>query len=60
MARRGGFPGGQIPGGMNNMMKQAQRMQKQMEKKTQELEEKEWEASSAVELNSENIRKRKK
>lgn len=46
MARRGGFPGGQIPGGMNNMMKQAQRMQKQMEKKTQELEEKEWEASS--------------
>ena len=46
MARRGGFPGGAMPGNMNNLMKQAQRMQKQMEEKTKELEEKEWEASA--------------
>lgn len=46
MAKRGGFPGGGIPGNMNNLMKQAQRMQKQMEDKTKELENKEWEASA--------------
>jgi nucleoid-associated protein EbfC len=46
MAKRGGFPGGGIPGNMNNLMKQAQRMQKQMEEKTKELEDKEWEASA--------------
>ncbi|NLK75293.1 MAG: YbaB/EbfC family nucleoid-associated protein [Clostridiales bacterium] len=46
MARRGGFPGGGIPGNMNNLMKQAQRMQKQMEEKTKELEEKVWEATA--------------
>ncbi|HAX50468.1 MAG TPA: YbaB/EbfC family nucleoid-associated protein, partial [Lachnospiraceae bacterium] len=46
MAKRGGFPGGGIPGNMNNLMKQAQKMQKQMEEKTKELEEKEWEASA--------------
>lgn len=46
MAKRGGFPGGGMPGNMNNLMKQAQRMQKQMEDKTKELEEKEWEASA--------------
>lgn len=45
MARRGGFPGG-MPGNMNNLMKQAQRMQKQMEQKQKEMEEKEWEVSS--------------
>lgn len=45
MARRGGFPGGAMPGNMNNLMKQAQRMQKQMEEKSKELESKEWEAS---------------
>jgi DNA-binding YbaB/EbfC family protein len=46
MAKRGGFPGGgAMPGNMNNLMKQAQRMQKQMEEKTKEMEEKEWEAS---------------
>ena len=45
MARRGGFQGG-MPGNMNNLMKQAQRMQKQMEEKTKEIEEKEWEASA--------------
>ena len=46
MARRGGFPGGGMPGNMNNLMKQAQRMQKQMEEKTKEIEEKEWEATA--------------
>lgn len=45
MAKRGGFQGG-MPGNMNNLMKQAQRMQKQMEEATKELEEKEITASS--------------
>ncbi len=40
-----GFSGG-MPGNMNNLMKQAQRMQRQMEEKQKELEEKEWEASA--------------
>lgn len=30
MAKRGGFPGAGAPGNMNNLMKQAQKMQKQM------------------------------
>ncbi len=46
MAKRGGFPGGAMPGNMNNLMKQAQRMQKQMEQTTKELEEKVYEASA--------------
>ena len=46
MAKRGGFPGGAMPGNMNNLMKQAQRMQRQMEEKTKEMEEKEWEATA--------------
>lgn len=41
MAKRGGFPGGGMPGNMNNLMKQAQRMQRQMEESQKELEEKE-------------------
>ena len=45
MARRGGFGGG-MPGNMNNLMKQAQKMQKQMEEATKELEEKEMSASA--------------
>ena len=40
MAKRGGFPGG-MPGNMNNLMKQAQRIQRQMEEAQKELEEKE-------------------
>ena len=40
MAKRGGFPSG-MPGNMNNLMKQAQRMQRQMEEAQKELEEKE-------------------
>lgn len=46
MAKRGGFPGGGMPGNMSNLMKQAQRMQKQMEETTKELEEKEITASA--------------
>nr|WP_027871798.1 YbaB/EbfC family nucleoid-associated protein [[Eubacterium] cellulosolvens] len=44
MARRGGFQG--MPGNMNNLMKQAQRMQRQMEEQQKELEEKEFTASA--------------
>ena len=47
MAKRGGFPGGMgMPGNMNNLMKQAQKMQKQMEESQKALEEKEFSASS--------------
>ena len=47
MAKRGGFPGGMgMPGNMNNLMKQAQKMQKQMEETTKELEEKEYTATA--------------
>ena len=46
MARKGGFPGGAMPGNMNNMMKQVQKMQKDMEKIQAELSEKEVEASA--------------
>ena len=38
MAKRGGFPGGGMPGNMANLMKQAQRMQRQMEEKRTDLE----------------------
>lgn len=46
MAKRGGFPGGGMPGNMNNLMKQAQKMQKQMEENQKELETKEFTASA--------------
>ncbi|MCR5213964.1 MAG: YbaB/EbfC family nucleoid-associated protein [Eubacterium sp.] len=46
MAKRGGYPGGMMPGNMNNLMKQAQKMQKQMEETQAELEAKEYEISS--------------
>ncbi len=45
MARRGGFQGG-MPGNMNNLMKQAQKMQKQMEENQKNLEAKEFTATS--------------
>ena len=45
MARRGGFAGG-MPGNMNNLMKQAQRMQRQMEENKKALEEKEFKATA--------------
>ena len=46
MAKRGGFPGGGMPGSMNNLMKQAQRMQRQMEEGQKELEPKEFTAKA--------------
>ena len=47
MAKRGGFPGGMgMPGNMNNLMKQAQKMQKQMEESQKELETKEFTATA--------------
>ena len=46
MAKRGGYPGGMMPGNMNNLMKQAQKMQKQMEEATKALEEKTYEATA--------------
>lgn len=47
MAKRGGgFGGMSMPGGMNNLMKQAQRMQRQMEEAQKELETKEFSAKA--------------
>ena len=43
MGKKGGFPGGGMPGSMTNLMKQAQRMQRQMEEKQKELETKDYE-----------------
>ena len=45
MAKRGGFPGG-MPGNMNNLMKQAQRMQRQMEEAQKQMEEMEMTATA--------------
>lgn len=41
MAKRGGFPGGGMPGNMSQLMKQAQRMQRQMEEAQASMEEQE-------------------
>ncbi len=47
MAKRGGFPGGAgMPGNMANLMKQAQKMQRQMEEQAKELESKEFSATA--------------
>ena len=47
MARRGGgFPGGGGMGNMNNLMKQAQKMQRQMEEQAKEMETKEFTAAA--------------
>ena len=46
MAKRGGFPGGGMPGNMANLMKQAQKMQRQMEEQAKELETKEFTATA--------------
>ena len=46
MAKRGGFPGMGMPGNMNNLMKQAQKMQRQMEENQKALEEKEFTAAA--------------
>lgn len=45
MAKRGGFPGG-MPGNMNNLMKQAQKMQKQMEETQKQLQETDYEGTA--------------
>ena len=45
MAKRGGFGGG-MPGNMGNLMKQAQKMQKQMAEQQAALEEKEYTAKA--------------
>ena len=42
---RGGFPGGFGGGNINNLMKQAQKLQKDMEQAQKDLESKEFEAS---------------
>ena len=47
MAKRGGFAG--MPGNMNNLMKQAQRMQRQMEEMQKEMETKEFEGTAGGE-----------
>ena len=46
MSKHGGYPGGMMPGNMNNLMKQAQRMQRQMEEKTRSLRKRNLRASS--------------
>ena len=46
MAKRGGFPGGQMPGNMANLMKQAQKMQRQMEEQQKEMEGKKFFAAA--------------
>ncbi|HKM05017.1 MAG TPA: YbaB/EbfC family nucleoid-associated protein [Lachnospiraceae bacterium] len=46
MAKHGGFQGGGMPGNMNNLMKQAQRMQRQMEDNQKDLETKEFSAKA--------------
>ena len=47
MAKRGGYGGmGMMPGNMNNLMKQAQKMQRQMEENQKALEEKEFTAAA--------------
>ena len=46
MAKRGGFPGGGMPGHMANLMKQAQKMQRQMEEQAKEMETKEFSATA--------------
>lgn len=46
MAKRGGYPGGAMPGNMANLMKQAQKMQRQMEEQQKEMESKEFTATA--------------
>ena len=46
MAKRGGFGGGMMPGNINQLMKQAQKMQKQMEEQSVAFESKEFSASA--------------
>ncbi len=62
MAKRGGFTGG-MPGNMNNMLKQAQRMQRQMEEQQKALEEAEFTGTAgggavSITMNGKNVVKK--
>ena len=60
MAKRGGFPGGGMPGNMANLMKQAQKMQRQMEEQAKAMETKEFSATAgggAVEVTVSGLKK---
>lgn len=60
MAKRGGFPGGGMPGNMANLMKQAQKMQRQMEEQAKEMETKEFTVAAgggAVEVTVSGMKK---
>ena len=46
MSKRGGYPMGAMPGGMSNMLKQAQRMQRRMEEQQEKLAETEFTGSA--------------
>ena len=46
MAKHGGYPGGMIPGNYSNLMKQAQRMQRQMEEQQKAMETREFTATA--------------
>ena len=47
---------GGMPGNMNNLMKQAQKMQRQMEVTQKEMEEKEYEATAAIKYEKNRIK----
>ena len=46
MAKRGGYPGGAMPGNMSNLMKQATKMRKQMEEQQKQVEEMDFSATA--------------
>ena len=59
MAKRGGFAGG-MPGNMNNMLKQAQRMQRQLEEQQKAMEEAEFTGTAgggavSISMNGKNL-----
>ena len=57
MAKRGGFPGMGMPGNMNNLMKQAQKMQRQMEENQKALDDIEMLEDLIVAATNEALRK---
>ena len=46
MSKHGGYPGGMMPGNMNNLMKQAQKVQAEMQAQQAALEQQEFTAST--------------
>ena len=46
MAKRGGFPGGGMPGNMANLMKQAQKMQAELARAQEEIKDMTFEATA--------------